>query len=109
MNIFMEHEDDWKELAFPECIAILPFTYQQLGVHYGLTFFDFIEDGLGKTYGCFASIGNVSCYLSSIPEAGGISEFVEVEILSTTNDSKVALSRILDDLSIKKESGVRMR
>ncbi len=100
MRILNLLEKDWQEKAYPEMIAVLPFTPEQMIKRFGINFIEYNEDGIGLFLGSYVEIADVQCSLSALANSTDFEGHVALRIPSTTEDSDASLKNILIELGI---------
>ena len=94
------NEKEWNENAYPVYLCVIPFTRKELEKKFGLTFFEYNEEGLGELCACVVKINKILFWLGA--PVGNESLYLNALSRCREKDSELALKELLNDLDINK-------
>ncbi len=110
LNKYVVSKDCWNEAGIPERICMIDLYSFDLKKKYGLSFFEYYENGLGNYEGVILSLDNSKFWLSSLKDESGILKSIDqdkdsnnlnkeaykinVHLNSKDGDSKLAFEKL---------------
>lgn len=89
LNRFIISKDYWDEAGIPERICMIDLYSFDLKNKYGLSFFEYYENGLGNYEGVILSLENSKFWLSSLKDGTGILKSIEQDKDSNNPNKEV--------------------